>query len=668
MSRYYAWVRTEENALIVKSFANWNNRFRDHNKHVGFFDLAKTAGKLDSETFLKLLIAEIGSPKDFDELVILPLYREPGDFARLASELTILRYDLAQHTSGEAIHNIFVFPIIKIREKIIDADRWPIFPGPVSSTKAKKTDFKLIPSIFLFQGTRLTLDDYSDLDWLNDIENFIYLTLEIERQGLPLFSYFPAVTETEIATFATQTIHTQKYLEIKNYVLQALNGWIETQLVEQKNCRSWLRAIEPELEKINRIESDVSEDDLKREATSLDHADFKYFTSINFNLIKNHLLEFEIINLIEKLQVTAAGRTSFLNEIVLWEFENKVSKLKILEDSDKVDYLNKGKECLIRADTSINCLLKEIEDNLRTEVGGLNTVNRVFERWVADKVNEAGVEPILRGIAERMKQYLMGIPLKVLALCYMIGFTALFYLLAKISNGLPFHFSIKWRLIACLFLSLCFPWLYHRYWHAKRRKDLEIRIRSFCDKLRVAISSATRGYVQNALYFYFNRFAKRKAISLRRNFLRLRRYLATTKLALADYRATHAHTKEGPPPMEVRTSLDQLNWNVIFSDLECWDSSLANHYLDSKIEDTVDQIIRSFDQVFRFSVDKDFQKTLIKSFTFQIPESGLKSGILFPASADGMALHGVDSDLMIEYPLENRVITFGIGKISISPD
>gem|GEM_PF-3920129 len=654
--------------MIAAHFLKWRKQFSLYRNYLGFFDNSISVANPDAQAVLGQIVKVLENPEDVREIVILPIVHEPPDLTKVLSALSELRQALFLHISGEGIQNFFVYPVIKTATTNLKAEEIisPLFNPSAPSTADHSMG--AIPPFFLFQGSRLTLEPYRDAEWLCDMENFLSLTIEIERQGLDFFTYFPRPRENEleIATFATQTVHSDKYMEIHNYVSLALKEWIDSQLTEADDCRPSLPPISAETEKISGIGKNVTDDDLKDESTIIEEGNFRYFSNLRFDLIKNHLDEFERTDLLGKLQETAAEQAEFLEKIMIKEFGEKTSDLKKMVPKGPIDYLSLGEENLVRNNSTINCLLKEIEDNMSSKIPELDSVNRRFADWVFEKATEAGTAESLRAIAEKMKAYIKGIPFKRLAVIYVLGFIVIFYLVLKVSGILPFMTSLKWEIAASMLLSLSFPWLYHRYWHAKRRKDLERMIGIFCQRIRVSVSSATRAFIQNSLNFYFNRYAKRMDISLKREMLRLKRFLENAKKSLADLRATSLTMSPTRPPSELESILNQVRWEHIFTALESWDSQSVRFYLDTKLNEVVNQFIKEFSPDYRFTIDKDFQKSLLKRFTFQIPESCMKARILFPAIGTRSALQEIDQDLIIEYDKENTAIIIGIGKRSFS--
>jgi hypothetical protein len=331
-----------------------------------------------------------------------------------------------------------------------------------------------------------------------------------------------------------------------------------------------------------------------------------------------------------------------------------------------LDYLAQGQSNLAHKTSTINCLLREVEKNLKDAPKDYDSLNRSYADWVTDKTNEAGVEADLRGIVDKMKIYIKGISPRILGGLYLLGFVLVFFSFLKTSSFFPFEMPLKWSLVASLLLACLFPWLFHRYWHAKREKEISKQIRTFCDKLRLALASATRAFVQNTINFHFNRYAKRRDVSLRRDMLRLKSYLAAAKRALADYKAKYLLMPSVPPPSELLGILNGLKWESLFGDFESLDSSSVEHTIDSKIDDAVNSAIRATDPDYRFTIGDDLKRILLKRFTFQIPEQDTKANILLPSVANRAVLRGIEPDLFISYPLENKAIILGIGKRQFS--
>ena len=667
MARYYAWFHEGENSLVAACFSRWKKQFTGAKKYVGFFD-AGPSGCLDEKTVLDQIMQGMESPGEIHEVVILPLFLEPADMPGSFPVLNEMGEALSLRAHGEAIQNFFIFPVVKIRDQVIGAAGISGWLAQVLSSSQDTPSANPVRPFFLFQGEHLTLEPYRDADWLTDIESFIYLILEIEKQGLDLFAYFPRPgdADLEIASFVSRTVTTQRYAEIRDHVSVSLKEWIEIQLGKDQDCRSCLPAGSAETEKIDRLNAEFTEEDKNRESAILREGHFGHFSNLKFSLVKSHLDDYEKTDLTAKLRETAIESATVVEEIMLGEFENKTSKLKCLVNENPIDYLAQGQSNLVHKTSTINCLLKEVEKSLEDKPKEYDSLNRPYADWVTDKTNEAGVESDLRGIVGKMKIYLQGISPRILGGLYLLGFVLVFFSLLEASSFLPFDMPLKWSLVASLLLACLFPWLYHRYWHAKREKEISKRIRTFSDKLRLALASATRAFVQNTLNFYFNRYVKRRNISLRRDMLRLMSYLETAKGALADYKAKNLLMPSVPPPSEFLGMLNGLKWETFFGDLESCDPSSMEHAIDSKIDDTVNSAIRTTDPDYRFMIDKDFKKILLKKFTFQIPEQDTKANILLPSVANRTVLQGIDPDFFISYPLENKAIILGIGKRHLS--
>jgi hypothetical protein len=667
MARYYAWFHEGENSLIAACFSRWKKQFAGSNKIVGFFDLGLPGG-LNDKTVLDQITQGMESADKIHEVVILPLFLEPADLPGTFLGLNEMGKALSLHAHGEAIQNFFIFPVVKTGDQVIGAAGISEWLAQVLGSSLDTPSANPARPFFLFQGKRLTLEPYGDADWLTDVEGFIYLILEIEKQGLDLFTYFPRPgdADLEIASFVSRTVTTQRYAELRNHVSVSLKEWIETQLDRDQDCRSCLPAGSAEIEKIDRLNAEFTEEDKNRESAILRQGDFGHFSNLKFSLVKSHLDDYEKTDLPAKLRDTAIESATVVEDIMLGEFENKTLKLNRLMNESPIDYLAQGQSYLIHETSTINCLLQEVEKNLENKPKDYDSLNRPYADWVTDKTNEGGVDSDLCGIVDKMKIYLKGISPRVLGGLYLLGFVLFFFSLLKASSLFPFDMPLKWGLGSSLLLACLFPWLYHRYWHAKREKEISKRIRTFCDKLRLALASATRACVQNTLNFYFNRYAKRRDISLRRDMLRLKNYLETAKRALADYKAKNLLMPSVPPPSELLGMLNGLKWETFFGDLESWDPSSVEHAIDSKIDDTVNLAIRTTDPDYRFMIDKDFKKILLKKFTFQIPEQDTKANILLPSVANRTVLQGVDPDFFISYPLENKAIILGIGKRHLS--
>jgi hypothetical protein len=667
MARYYAWFHEGENSLISACFSRWKKQFAGSKKIVGFFDLGLPGG-LNDKTVLDQITQGMESADKIHEVVILPLFLEPADLPGTFLGLNEMGEALSLHAHGEAIQNFFIFPVVKIGDQVIGAAGISGWLAQVLGSSLETPSANPVRPFFLFQGKHLTLEPYRDADWLADIESFIYLILEIERQGLNLFTYFPRPggAGLEIASFVSRTVTTQRYAELRNHVSVSLKEWIETQLDEDQDCRSCLPAGSAEIEKIDRLNAEFTEEDKNRESAILREGDFGHFSNLKFSLVKSHLDDYEKTDLTAKLRDTAIERATVVEEIMLGEFENKTSKLNRLVNERPIDYLAQGQSNVAHKASTINCLLQEVEKNIEDKPKDYDSLNRPYADWVTDKTNEAGVESDLRSIIGKMKVYLKGISPSILGGLYLLGFVLVFFFFLKASSFFPFDIPLKWGLIASLLLACLLPRLYHRYWHAKREKEISKRIRTFCDKLRLALASATRAFVQNTLNFYFNRYAKRRDISLRRDMLRLKSYLETAKRALADYKAKNLLMPPVSPPSELLGILNGLKWESLFSDLESWDPSSVEHAIDSKIDDTVNSAIKATEPDYRFAIGEDFKKILLKGFTFQIPEQDTKANILLPSVANRAVLRGIEPDLFISYPLENKAIILGIGKRQFS--
>jgi len=653
MNRYYAWFQAGGNTQIANSFSRWKKQFSSLKQYTGFFDLESFDGFQDSKNIIKRIIAEIESPNNIKEIVILPLCHEPPDLDKALSILASVGIDLNKHISGEAIQNIYIFPIIKARDTILDMD--DRIPLPKSK-----------PSCFLFQGNRLTLEGYGDADWLFDIENFIYLTAEIERGGLDLFLFFPKAEESEIATFASRTFCAKKFIEVRDDVRRSLKAWIECQIMEDQDCRPCLQTIQSVVGAIREIGRRVADVDVKREAAMLEYGNCKYYSALTFSLIRDHLDELEEIDLLEKLQETARAKEPLLEDVMLAEYEEKVLDIQRVSQESKSSFLGAGRECLERKQTTVNCLLKEIEQDIAHEQEILESLNKRFAPWVKEKVDEAGCVSRLRHLLEQMKIYKRGVPLKILGSIYALGYAVVVWIQSKMVDLGLVDSSWKWRLISSLFIAALFPLLYNKYWHDRRRKEIEGSIKVFRGALRGAIASSARAYVQNAIYFYVGRYIRREEISLKRELLDLKQYLMLVKNAMIHYKDADLNIAASVPPMEISNDLNQIQWEAVFRNLQEWDGISVRNHFDNEIGEATDRLLRKWEPETRFPIERGFATELRRNMTFKVDEEGTITRLLLPEAADIGTIGGIDPGWTIRYPTDNKAIGLAIGKRGIA--
>jgi len=666
MNSYYVFLQKGKDSKIRTYLKRWEVKFENHKKIVSFisedvFQEGNTVENLINCAREKGLFFD-----DIYELVFLPLILEPDNLKETFSQLKHIQKDLESRITIDRLANVFLFPLIKIKKEDFKSLEKEGFKGISNGdNKVLSSDFvksRFLP-IFLFQDERISLAPYDNENWLSDIENFITLLPIIEDRGLHFFNYFPNFTEREIGTFVSDVYFSKKYEEISGYLTQSLNEWITYQTVEDRNCRDVLINSNDEIDKIKQIGLGYAETEERHENEVTEK--FKFFKSLEFSTIKNHIQEFRQLDIDEKIANEASDCEPFIKKISLLEYQDRVVNLKKRLQKDSVNLLSMTLDRLVNNQSTVNCLIKESEKNTGKNLFLGEVQDKSFRFLVVEKIKALNLTGLFKSILDEMTVYLKGVSFRTKIYIFLFTYILSAAIIYQTFDMSGISLNIYFLLIFCIIPAIAAPLFYTRYRKRKKKQKIKRIIREFRKSLTNVIQTSTQESIRNNVALYFYRFIQRRALSIKEQYEDVKRLLVSIKDYLLDIKAIEKKIPSGLPPKEIKEKIEKVNFNKIFSDVKNYDSFTISDFFKNLIKKEAERIYveMKFDDEIDFK--KMVEKDLSKKATINLDEKKVSKNFLVPDSLDERYYQGIKEKTYYKIPIRGRAIALLIGKIKI---
>jgi hypothetical protein len=625
MNRIYVFFQIGDETLITNHLREWQNENNFEYIHYLVNPINNESGII-SKNFKTYLSDRNIDLSSFYELVLLPLIFEPDDLESAYRLLNDSETLLRQEITTDHIDNVYLFPILKIKneEKDNKIDIIDIF----LQREQKKHTAERILTGFIFQDERMSGEKYQLKNWLNDIEGFIHLIPVIEKDTHNFFNYFPNVIKRELSSFSSKFFYSQNFGEIKKFVYSKLRQWILNQTTEEKEHEITLLDYDREIEKIKEIMQKELHDAKNNEKLII--PSFEFFTSLKFSSIKSNIKEFKSLDITKKIKTEAEEKNILVEKAGQQIYESCLKKVVNLKDFPSETLKSISLKKLRNAESNVNSLIKNCEKNLHHKIDRKINELKKFSDLLEKEVQERGIQNYFSKIIKTMEKYNNGLSR---AKIFSIFFLGLIFSFAGF-YGFYIASNIKADLIiisaASIFLEILIVLAYNFYWKKRLRQRLQRWIRILNQEITKSIHESHYTCIHNYVQYYFNRYVLRKYISIKTNYGKLKDFLASIKEHLSRIKELFPTEESNSPPAQIKEELEKINFNNIFTALDSWDNYSIYFFLKSMTNQEIHRIYRTTSSNDKIDIDSTIIPKLRKYLTVPVDENDIKNILLFP--------------------------------------
>lgn len=665
MNSYYVFFQKGKNTNISNHLKRWEHQFSKFEDILGFIhrDIFQEGNIV--ENLINSIQEKKPSFENVYELVFLPLIIEENTWEETYLQLKQIQKQLKSKITSDRLANVYLFPLVKLRKKESNPlrnqkDFKENLAKKFMSSENNIKEKNFLP-FFLFQDERMSISPYSDKNWLSDVEHFINFLPIIENKGLHFFNYFPNFSEKEIASFTSNVYFSQKFLEIRDYLNQSLNKWISYQITEDKDCREVLIDPIEEINKIKKIGLEYTETESDQENKIIEK--FKFFNSLSFSTIKNNLDELKQINIDEKITDEASDCEPLLKKTSLLEYRDRVSKLKKIIKSDSETIISMIFDKLKNGQSTLNCLIKESENNLEKSLAAKEIGYKFFKLLVNEKIKELNLKGLFNSVLQEMSVYLKGVTFRKKVIIFFFAYILSFAIIYQLFNMSGILINIYYISTLCFIPAISAPLLYVIYWKRKKEKKIKTKIREFRRMLTTAIKTAAREGIRNNISLYFHRFIKRKTYSINEQFKNAIRILVALKDYLLNIKSKKEKSNPFHPPEEIKKEIEKTNFKRFFSDVKNYDIFTISDFFKDFINDESERIYTTMKCDDEINLTKTSEEDLSKKATFNLDKD--KSSLIFlvPDSLSKSYYQRIKEKTYYKIPIKGKAIALLIGKI-----